>query len=109
LFNRGRRHSATFSISARQAYGIARVWGVSRASYYLRTGPAPEAANQLMRQSPVKAMPDDDLVSQIAQLIEYSPFHGEGYGTMWARLRHKCVFTSQERVRRLMREHHLSA
>ena len=28
---------------------------------------------------------------------------------MWARLRHKCVFTSQERVRRLMREHNLSA
>ena len=25
--------SATFSISARQAYGIARVWGVSRVSY----------------------------------------------------------------------------
>ena len=54
-------------------------------------------------------MPDDDLVSQITQLIEDSPFHGEGDCKMWARLRHKCVFTSQERVRRLMREHHLSA
>jgi hypothetical protein len=30
-------------------------------------------------------MPDDDLVSQIAQLIEASPFHGEGYRKMWAR------------------------
>lgn len=48
--------SATFSISARQAYGIARVcrvWGVSRASYYRRTGPAPEAANQSIRRGPV--------------------------------------------------------
>ena len=58
---------------------------------------------------PVGAMPDDDLVSQIAQLIEDSPFHGEGYCKMWAHLRHKCVFTSQEHVRRLMREHNLSA
>ena len=54
-------------------------------------------------------MPDDDLVSQITQLIEDSPFHGKGDCKMWARLRHKCVFTSQERVRRLMREHNLSA
>ena len=54
-------------------------------------------------------MPDGNLVSQIAQLIEDSPFHGEGYRKMWARLRHKRVFTSQERVRRLMREHNLSA
>ena len=104
--------STTFSISARQAYGIARVcrvWGVSRASYYRRTGPAPEAANQSMRRGPAGAMPDGDLVSQIAQLIEDSPFHGEGYRKMWARLRHKRVFTSQERARRLMREHNLSA
>ena len=42
--------STTFSISARQAYGIARVCRVSQASYYRRTGPAPEAANQSMRR-----------------------------------------------------------
>ena len=54
-------------------------------------------------------MPDDDLVSQIAQLIEDSPFHGEGHRKMWARLRYNRVFTSQELVRRLMREHNLSA
>ena len=74
--------SATFSISAHQAYSIARfcrVWGVSRASYYRRTGPAPEAANLSMRRGPVGVLLDDDLVSQIAQLIEDSPFHGEEY------------------------------
>ena len=49
--------STTFSISARQAYSIARVWGVSRASYFRRTGPAPEAANQSMRRGPVGATP----------------------------------------------------
>ena len=74
--------SATSLISARQTYGIARVcrvWGVSRASDYWRTAPAPEAKNQSMRRGPVEAIPDDDLVSQITQLIEDSPFHGEGY------------------------------
>ena len=89
--------SATFSISARQAYGIARVcrvWGVSRASYYRRTGPAPEAANQSMRRGPVGAMPDSDLVSQIAQFIEDSAFHGEGFHKKWARLSYKRISTS---------------
>ena len=104
--------SNRFSISARQAYGIARVcrvWGLSRASYYRHTVPAPEVANLRKRPGPVGAMPDGDLVSAIIQLIEDSPFHGEGYRKMWARLRHKSIFTSQERVRRLMREHNLSA
>ena len=95
--------SNRFSISARQAYGIARVcrvWGLSRASYYRHTCPAPEVANLRKRPGPVGAMPDGDLVSAIIQLIEDSPFHGEGYRKMWARLRHKGIFTSQERVRR---------
>ena len=88
---------------------VCRVWGLSRASFYRHTGPAPGAANLRKRPGPVGAMPDDDLVSGIIQLIEDSPFHGEGYRKMWARLRHKSIFTSQERVRRLMREHNLSA
>jgi len=104
--------STTFSISARQAYGIARVcrvWALSRASYYRHTGPAPKAANLRKRPGPVGAMSDDELVAEITKLIEDSPFHGEGYRKMWARLRHQNVFTSKERVRRLMREHKLSA
>ena len=104
--------STTFSISARQAYGIARVcrvWGLSRASFYRHTGPAPEVANLRKRPGPVGAMSDDELVAEITKLIEDSPFHGEGYRKMWARLRHQNVFTSKERVRRLMREHKLSA
>ena len=38
-----------------------------------------------------------------------SPFHGEGYRKVWARLRHQGIRTAAERVRRLMREHHLQA
>jgi transposase InsO family protein len=38
-----------------------------------------------------------------------SPFHGEGYRKVWARLRHAGLRTSKERVRRLMSENGLSA
>ena len=36
-------------------------------------------------------------------------FHGEGYRKAWAKLRVERIRTSQERVRRLMREHGLQA
>ena len=36
-------------------------------------------------------------------------FRGEGYRKVWARLRHKGIPVSKERVRRLMREHGLQA
>jgi transposase InsO family protein len=54
-------------------------------------------------------MPDAGLVEAIRQVLVDSPFHGEGYRKVWARLRHQGLRTSKERVRRLMREHGLSA
>lgn len=54
-------------------------------------------------------MPDADLVGSIRQVLVDSPFHGEGYRKVWARLRHRGLHTSKERVRRLMRENGLSA
>ena len=42
-------------------------------------------------------------------MLTESPFHGEGYRKVWARLRHAGLRTSKERVRRLMRENGLSA
>jgi hypothetical protein len=38
-----------------------------------------------------------------------SPFYGEGYRKVWARLRYQGIRTSKERVRRLMRQHGLQA
>ena len=54
-------------------------------------------------------MPDEDLVQAIRQLLTDSPFHGEGYRKLWARLRFKGIRTSRRRVLRLMREHGLLA
>ena len=54
-------------------------------------------------------MPDADLVEAIPGVLLPSPFHGEGYRKVWARLRHHGLRSSKERVRRLMRENGLSA
>jgi hypothetical protein len=54
-------------------------------------------------------MPDAALVEAIRQALASSPFHGEGYRKVWARLRHAGLRTSKERVRRLMRENGLQA
>ena len=54
-------------------------------------------------------MPDAELVEAIRQALAGSPFHGEGYRKVWARLRHAGLRTSKERVRRLMRESGLQA
>ena len=61
------------------------------------------------RRGPVGAAPDDVLVGHIHRVLEAAPFHGEGYRKAWAKLRVEGIRTSQERVRRLMREHDLQA
>ena len=42
-------------------------------------------------------------------MITDSPFYGEGYRKVWARLRYKGIRTSKARVLRLMRENGLCA
>ena len=103
--------SAVISISARRPYGLARVcrvWGVSRAGIYrgrrVIASPAPRR-----RPGPQGPMPDAALVEAIRGVLSNSPFHGEGYRKVWARLRHAGLRSSKERVRRLMRENGLSA
>jgi putative transposase len=104
--------STVISISTERRYGVARVcrvWGVARAGLYRgrRAGMAPPAPRR--RPGPVGAMSDADLVEAIRQVLADSPFHGEGYRKVWARLRHAGLRTSKERVRRLMRENGLAA
>ena len=96
------------SISTRRAYGVqrvCRVWHRARSSVYARR----QATTSPCRRGPVAAAPDDVLVGHIGRMLEASPFHGEGYRKAWAKLRVEGIRTSQERVRRLMREHDLQA
>ena len=48
-------------------------------------------------------------MAAIRQLLQDSPFHGEGYRKLWARLRFAGIRTSRRRVLRLMRENRLLA
>jgi len=101
--------SRRVSPSAAKPYGIervARLWGVARATVYRHRRPAD---GQRRRPGPVGAMPDEALVAEIRKLLEDSPFHGEGYRKLWARLRFAGVRTSRRRVLRLAREHGLLA
>ena len=61
------------------------------------------------RPGPPGPCSDEELVTYARQALQESPFHGEGYRKVRARLRFKGIRTSKERVRRLMREHGLQA
>ena len=80
--------SRQVSPSTAQVYGLLRVthlWGVSRATLYRHRHRSAEAVRR--RPGPQGAMADEGLVAAIRQLLEDSPFHGEGYRKLWARLR----------------------
>ena len=104
--------STAISISTHRPYGLARVcrvWGVARSGVYRRRQAADAAAGSRRRPGPQGPMPDAALVEAVRRVLTESPFHGEGYRKVWARLRHGGLRTSKERVRRLMRENGLSA
>jgi transposase InsO family protein len=91
---------------------VCRVFGLARSSaYYLKAQAAvpPEQRPAPKKRGPIGAASDGDLVGHIRQALADSPFTGEGYRKVWARLRQKGVRTAAERVRRLMRGHHLQA
>ena len=102
------------SPSRQRRYGaslVCRIWGVSRATLY-RHRSADEAANEARppgRRGPLGARSDADLLTAIRAVLEASPFLGEGYRKVWARLRLQGIRTAARRVRRLMKEHGLLA
>jgi putative transposase len=100
--------SRQVSPSTDRVYGlqrVTRIWGVARATLYRHRHPT--QAVERKRPGPLGAMSDDDLVVAIRQLLPDSPFHGEGYRKLWARLRFAGIRTSRRRVLRLMRGHGL--
>ena len=107
--------SQSTSPSRNRVYGTAlvcRTSKVSRATVY-RHGTAacadPDVARPALRRGPVGACADKDLLVHIKTEIEASPFQGEGYRKIWARLRYKGVRTAARRVRRVMKENGLLA
>ena len=99
------------SISMGKVYGlqrVCRVWNRPRSTVYeqrkRRINPLPP-----QRPGPQGPCSDTELVEHIRTVLLESPFYGEGYRKVWARLRFKGIRTSKERTRRLMREYGLQA
>src|SRR6056297_3759122 len=109
--------SRAHSISTHRRFGmsrICRIWGVPRATVYRRRGPAAgagtaNAPRPPRRRGPKGACSDAELQFHIQAVIAASPFSGEGYRKVWARLRAQAVRTAPRRVRRVMKENALLA
>src|SRR4051812_9704991 len=101
---------ATSPVSGKP-YGLAavcRVWRLARSGVYRHQSPPPDRP-PARRRGPIGAMSDDDLTAAIRDVLDASPFHGEGHRKVWARLRHAGTRTSLRRVLRLMRQNNLLA
>jgi putative transposase len=101
--------SQATSPSTGKPYGLARVcrvWGIARSTIYWQRH---EHAMPDARRGPLGSCTDDELVDHIRRILAASPFPGEGYRKVWARLRHRGIRTSPRRVLRLMRVHQLLA
>lgn len=88
---------------------ICDAWGVGRSTVYDHRARQRADRPPARRRGPTGPCSDDELVERIREVLAASPFHGEGYRKVWARLRHRGIRTSRERTRRLMRQHNLRA
>lgn len=98
--------SQTVSPSTGRVYGCRRTCqalGVPRSPLYaVRARSRRPPPGQ--QRGPKTAWTDAALTAQIRDVLTRSPFVGEGYRTVWARLRSAGVRTSKSRVLRLMRD-----
>lgn len=92
---------------------VCAVFRVARSSVYAHVAAAPreDSARGAGPRGPRPAVADEELLVRIRAVLAASPFHGEGYRKVWARLRHgdHPLVVSKHRVLRLLREHQLLA
>ena len=106
--------SQTISASTMRSYGlerVCRVWAIARSTVYrlCRGTEAQVVTGELKKRGPKGACSDTELVRRIRQALEDSPWVGEGYRKVWARLRATGTRTAARRVLRVMRQHGLLA
>ena len=91
---------------------VCRIWQVSRSTVYAQRQalmPSEPSISPPAKRGPLGPCSDSELVDRIRRVLADSPFYGEGYRKVWAKLRFAGLRTSKERVRRLMRQHGLQA
>jgi putative transposase len=97
--------SQTVSPSSGRVYGLARTCAAldcARSTVYAARGRR-RRLTPLQKRGPKTAWSDAELADQIRDLLARSPFVGEGYRKVWARLRVAGIRTSKGRVLRLLR------
>ena len=90
-------------------YGLERVcavWGVPRSSFYAEQRKAVDPTKPAARRrGPKPKISDENLLAAIVADLEASPFEGEGFRKVWARLRvQQGIRVSRTRLRVLMRD-----
>ncbi|MFQ5601620.1 MAG: transposase, partial [Candidatus Krumholzibacteriia bacterium] len=104
--------SRATSPSSGERYGVVRVveeFAGCRSTYYARRKREAEADHKPSKRGPKTKLSDEELEKGIREVLEASPFLGEGYRKVWAKLRVAGVRVGKERVRRIMREAGLQA
>ena len=107
----GRGDETATSPGTGLAYGLRRVcaaWGMARSSFYAMTSGQHAEQPPAKRRGPKPAISDQALLVAIEADLEASPWEGEGYRKVWARLRVcRDIRVARKRVLRLMRENNL--
>ena len=106
--------SAETSPSTERRYGVqrvCRVLGVSRSTYYghrkRRRERASGARARARKRGPRPKVSDERLLELVREDLATTPFLGEGYRKVWARLRRRGTRVGRKRVLRVMRENGL--
>ena len=105
--------SATMSPSALKPFGIKRVctvWNISRATMQRHKVLVLHGATPKKKRGPKTCLADPQLLEEIKNVLLHSPFVGEGYRKVDARLRAEMrVFCAPRRILRIMRENNVLA
>jgi len=88
---------------------ICAVFGVARSTVYRTLAPAISAPPVAVKRGPKTRWSDAEVVAAIRAVLAATPFHGEGYRKVRARLAHRGLPIGGKRVLRLMRVHQLLA
>jgi putative transposase len=81
---------------------------VPRSSFYEKKRRKRSKGRKHKKRGPVPAVSDDDLLVLIREDLAASPFTGEGYRKVWARLKFgKGIRVARKRVLRVIRENNL--
>lgn len=88
---------------------ICAVFRVPRSTVYRTLTPAPAPSLVKAKRGPKTLVSDAEILGAIRAVLAATPFHGEGYRKVRARLAHRGLAIGGKRVLRLMRVHHLLA